>query len=53
MVRMNCYMGEFTGELLASAEIGKIDFFWFNQKHLTSIVDHMIFNDLKEKGLIE
>lgn len=53
MVRMSCYTATFTGELKASAEIEKVDFFTFSQKSLTSAVDHLIFDDLKEKGLIE
>jgi len=52
-VQMTCYMGNFTGSLQASSEIDKIDFFWFSQKDKTSLVDHQIFNALKEKGLIE
>jgi 8-oxo-dGTP diphosphatase len=51
-VRMTCYMGDIVGELKASSEIDKIDFFWYSQKDKTSLVDHQIFNALKEKGLI-
>jgi len=53
LVRMTCYCADFTGEVKASSEIEKIDMFWFSQKHLTSTVDHLIFNELKAKGLIE
>lgn len=52
MVRMTCYLAAFTGELQASSEIDKIDFFGYEQMDLTSDVDHLIFNDLKSKGLI-
>ncbi len=53
MVRMTCYIGKFNGEMKASSEIEKIDMFWFSQKEKTSLVDHLIFNALKEKGIIE
>lgn len=53
IVRMTCYTGDFPGELAPAAEIDKIDFFDYSQKELTSHVDHLIFNDLLEKGLIE
>lgn len=52
MVRMTCFMGDFTGEIKASSEIAKVDLFWFSQKDKTSLVDHLIFNALHEKGLI-
>ncbi len=52
-VRMTCFMGDFTGEITASSEIAKVDMFWYSQKEKTSLVDHLIFNALKEKGLIE
>jgi 8-oxo-dGTP pyrophosphatase MutT (NUDIX family) len=53
MVRMTCYFGDVKGEMRASAEIEHIDFFWYSQREKTSLVDHQIFNALKEKGLIE
>ncbi len=52
-VRMTCYMGEFKGEMQASSEIAEIDMFYFSQKEKTSLVDHLIFNALHEKGLIQ
>lgn len=53
MVRMTCYTAEFTGEIMASSEIEKLEFFDYAQKDLGSEVDHLIFDDLKERGLIE
>lgn len=53
IVRMTCYTASFEGELTAAAEIAKLDFFEYSQKELTSPVDHLIFDDLKQKGLIE
>lgn len=52
-VRMKCYQAGFTGKLSPAAEIDRIDFFSYFQKLLTAPVDHLIFNDLKERGLIE
>lgn len=51
-VRMTCYTGDFVGELKPSSEIAQFDFFWFSEKSKTSLVDHQIFNALKEKGLL-
>ncbi|HVT01414.1 MAG TPA: NUDIX domain-containing protein [Patescibacteria group bacterium] len=53
IVRMTCYTADFNGELKPDSEIEKMDYFSYSQKHLTSLVDFLIFDDLKEKGLIE
>lgn len=53
LVRMTCYTGTYVGNLEASAEIEKIDWFTFSQKNQTSIVDQIIFLDLKSKNLID
>ncbi len=53
MVRMTCYTGKYTGTLTPSAEVGLMDYFSFSQKHLTSPVDHLIFDDLQAKGLLD
>lgn len=53
IVRMTCYTADFTGELQASAEIEKIEFFGYDRKLETSAVDFLIFDDLLAKGLIE
>jgi 8-oxo-dGTP pyrophosphatase MutT (NUDIX family) len=53
MVRMTCYLGDFDGEMKPAAEIAEMAFFDYAQKLRTSHVDYLIFDDLKEKGLIE
>ncbi|MCB9801109.1 MAG: NUDIX domain-containing protein [Pseudomonadales bacterium] len=53
MVRMTCYTAAFEGELIPAAEIAELDFFEYSQKDETSAVDHLIFDDLYEKGWIE
>ena len=53
IVRMTCYTADFPGDLKVSNEIEKLDFFEYAQKHLTSAVDFLIFDDLKKKKLIE
>ncbi len=52
VVRMTCYTADFIGTFVASAEVARIDFFAYSQKHLTSPVDHLIFDDLLRRGLI-
>jgi ADP-ribose pyrophosphatase YjhB (NUDIX family) len=52
MVRMTCYTGQFLGELCPGSEIEKIDFFTYDQKDMTSIVDHLIFDDLSQRQLL-
>ncbi|HEX7018219.1 MAG TPA: NUDIX domain-containing protein [Patescibacteria group bacterium] len=52
MVRMTCYRAEFEGVMEPSNEIDKIDFFDHSRKLETSPVNHLIFDDLYEKGLI-
>ena len=53
LVRMTCYMAKYDGELTPHAEIEKIDWFNYSQKGETSLVDKLIFDDLKAKNLIE
>jgi len=52
IVRMTCYTASFKEEIQVNNEIEKYDFFSYSQKHLTSLVDHLIFSDLKQKKLI-
>ena len=51
-VRMTCYQANFSGKLQASSEIEKIAFFDYSQKELCSAVDHLIFDNLHDKGLL-
>lgn len=53
VVRMTCYTAEYNGEMTPSAEVEKMDWFDYSKKELTSPVDHLIFDDLKNKGLID
>jgi 8-oxo-dGTP diphosphatase len=53
MVRMTCYTSKYTGEMTPSAEVEKMDWFDYSQRALTSPVDQLIFDDLKEKNLID
>src|ERR1019366_5292719 len=46
MVRMTCYTAGYNGELCPSAEIEKIDWFDYSRVDETSLVDHLVFNDL-------
>ena len=53
MVRMTCYLSDYEGVLLPESEIEKIDFFSWARKSESSVVDHLIFDDLKAKKLIQ
>ncbi len=53
LVRMTCYTGSYDGDLVPSAEVEKMDYFDYSKKSLTSPVDHLIFDDLKTKDLID
>lgn len=53
VVRMTCYTADFTGELTPSNEVEKLAYFTYADKPKTSPVDHLIFDDLKLKQLIE
>ena len=53
IVRMTCYQAKFAGELTPSAEVEIMEWFDYSKKSLTSPVDHLIFDDLKAKNLID
>ncbi|MBQ1809979.1 MAG: NUDIX domain-containing protein [Erysipelotrichaceae bacterium] len=52
LVRMSCYTAEFEGELKPANEIAELDWFTYKDKEKTSAVDQIIFDDLKQKGLL-
>ncbi|MBT8319262.1 MAG: NUDIX domain-containing protein [Gramella sp.] len=52
IVRMTCYTAKFSGSLTAASEIEELDFFPYSRKSESSFVDHLIFDDLKNKGLL-
>jgi 8-oxo-dGTP diphosphatase len=53
LVRMTCYTANFSGEPTATSEIEKVAFFNYSQIDLTGPVDHLIFDDLHARGLID
>ena|ERR1700757_1668514 len=53
IVRMTCYVADFTGELKPTSEVEELDYFTFADKDRTSPVDKLIFDDLKQKNLID
>lgn len=52
MVKMTCYTAEYEGQLQPSSEIEEID--WFNYADIDKVshVDKVIFNHLKEQGVL-
>jgi 8-oxo-dGTP diphosphatase len=53
VVRMTCYTALYVGELQASAEIAEYRYVPYSWHERSSPVDKLIFDDLKQKGLIE
>jgi 8-oxo-dGTP pyrophosphatase MutT (NUDIX family) len=53
VVRMTCYLAAFDGDFKPAAEVEEIAYFSFLDKPKTSPVDHLIFDDLKAKDLID
>ena len=53
IVKMTCYTGPYVGELQPDSEIEEMAWFTYADKHKTSPVDHLIFDWLKEKDLID
>ena len=53
LVKMTCYTADYTGKIEASAEIEEVN--WLNYADMDKIseVDKLIFNDLKEKSLLD
>ncbi len=52
VVRMTCYEAEFDGVLEPSSEVAQMAFVGYEWKEKSSLVDGLIFDDLKAKGLI-
>lgn len=52
IVRMTCYTSEYIGKLTAASEIEKLEYFPFSRKSESSVVDHLIFDDLKKNKLL-
>lgn len=53
IVRMTCYLADYHGELIPSAEVEMMDWFDYSKRDVVSPVDQIIFDDLKEKDLID
>ena len=52
LVRMTCYTAEFTGQLQPASEIEEMRWLTTADMDKISPVDQLIFDDLKEKGLL-
>jgi 8-oxo-dGTP diphosphatase len=52
LVKMTCYTGGYRGQLKASAEIEKIKWFSYAEKDQVVDVDKLIFDRLKQHGLL-
>ncbi len=52
-VRMTCYQAKYAGTFTPSGEVELTDWFSYSQKGLASPVDQLIFDDLKNKDLID
>ncbi len=53
IVRMICYEADFSGKLSPSSEIEKMAFVDYSWKSKSSLVDGLIFDDLKARNLIK
>ena len=51
-VRMTCYFADYQGELQAAAEIAEIDWFTYEKISEVGPVDQIIFNWLREQGVL-
>ncbi len=52
-VRMTCYTATFSGKLQVCSEIENIAYHTYNQKNAVGSTAKIIFDDLRQKGLIE
>ena len=53
MVKMTCYGGKYVGDLKASAEIEEIQWLKYSDQDKIAEVDKLIFDYLREKGLLD
>ncbi|MEM6763648.1 MAG: NUDIX domain-containing protein [Bacteroidota bacterium] len=51
-VKMTCYLAAYRGNLTAASEIEEMRWLSYAEKGLTSQVDHMIFDWLKDQDLL-
>lgn len=52
VVRMTCYTAEFAGTLAASSEIDEVAWLGYEDRGRVSTVDKIIFDHLRETGLL-
>ena len=52
-VKLKCYVGELQGSAQVGEGIAKFDYFWFKQKNLALQAYAGVFDELRDKGLIE
>lgn len=52
VVKMTCYRADYTGQLKADSEIEEIKWLNYSDKDKISEVDKLIFDHLKENGLL-
>ena len=52
IVKMTCYMADYTGQLKADSEIEEIRWLSYSDKDKIAEVDKIIFDHLKENGLL-
>jgi len=53
IVRMTCYTAKYIGEFAPSSEVEKLDWLDYSKRNEVSLVDQLIFDDLKAKDLID
>ncbi|MDF2940941.1 MAG: hypothetical protein K0R66_1583 [Gammaproteobacteria bacterium] len=53
LVKMTCYLAEFTGKIQADAEIEEISWLNYKDKQKCSLVAQIIIDHLKSKGMID
>lgn len=53
VVRMTCYEADYIGELRPDSEVAELKFVDYTWKQLSSPVDGLIFDDLKQNELID
>ena len=53
IVKMTCYIANFTGKIQPSSEIQEVRWLGYNDLNLISPVDRLIFKDLFENGFIK
>lgn len=52
-VRITCYSADYSGELKPNTEIEELSWFSYNEKNKTTITGRLVFEDLKNKDLID